>query len=72
MNKTEFFQRVAQLDNLTATDRRVIDYLDKHFLSLPYSKVVDICSEINIAKSTLGRFMIKIGFNGFQDFKKPR
>jgi DNA-binding MurR/RpiR family transcriptional regulator len=70
MNKTEFFQRVAQLDNLTATDRRVIDYLDKHFLSLPYSKVVDICSEINIAKSTLGRFMIKIGFNGFQDFKK--
>lgn len=23
-----------------------------------------------IAKSTLGRFMIKIGFNGFQDFKK--
>ncbi|WP_413724933.1 MurR/RpiR family transcriptional regulator [Sodalis sp. RH16] len=70
MNKTEFFQRVAQLDNLTATDRRVIDYLDKHFLSLPYSKVVDICKEINIAKSTLGRFMIKIGFNGFQDFKK--
>ncbi len=70
MDKTEFSQRIALLENLTGTDRRIIDYFDKHFLSIPYSKVIDICKEINIAKSTLGRFMIKIGFNGFQDFKK--
>ncbi|PWC18812.1 MurR/RpiR family transcriptional regulator [Brenneria corticis] len=70
MNKTEFSQRIAQLDNLTATDRRIIAYFDKHFMSIPYSKVIDVCKEIKIAKSTLGRFMVKIGFNGFQDFKR--
>ncbi len=70
MDKTEFHQRTADLPHPTATDRRIIDYFDKHFLSIPYGKVVDICAEINVAKSTLGRFMIKIGFNGFQDFKK--
>lgn len=70
MNKTEFSQRIALLDNLTETDIRIIDYFDKHFMSIPYSKVIDICKEINIAKSTLGRFMVKIGFTGFQDFKK--
>ncbi|MCG8156747.1 MurR/RpiR family transcriptional regulator [Brenneria goodwinii] len=70
MNKTEFSQRIAQLDNLTETDKRIVAYFDKHFLSIPYSKFIDICKEINIAKSTLGRFMIKIGFNGFQDFKQ--
>lgn len=70
MNKTEFSQRIAHIDNPTATEQRIIEYFDKHFMSIPYSKVVDICEEINIAKSTLGRFMIKIGFNGFQDFKK--
>jgi len=70
MDRTEFQQRVAKLSHPTATDRRIIDYFDKHFLSIPYGKLVDICVEINIAKSTLGRFLIKIGFNGFQDFKK--
>lgn len=70
MNKTEFSSRIAGITSLTETDRRIIDYFDKHFLSIPYSKVTDICQEIHIAKSTLGRFMIKIGFTGFQEFKK--
>lgn len=70
MNKTEFSQRINQISNLTETDRCIADYLTKHFLSIPYSKVVDICKEVGIAKSTLGRFMVKIGFEGFHDFKK--
>lgn len=70
MNKTEFSLRIAKIGDPTATEQRIIEYFNKHFMSIPYSKVVDICEEINIAKSTLGRFMIKIGFNGFQDFKQ--
>lgn len=70
MDRTDFSQRIAKLDKLTETDRRIIDYFDKHFESIPYSKFVDICHEVDIAKSTLGRFMMKIGFNGFRDFKK--
>ncbi|MFC0226964.1 MurR/RpiR family transcriptional regulator [Serratia aquatilis] len=70
MNRAEFSLRIAGLDNLTETDRRIIDYFDKHFESIPYSKVIDICNEVDIAKSTLGRFMMKIGFTGFRDFKK--
>lgn len=70
MNRADFSQRIAKLGNLTDTDRRIIDYFDKHFESIPYSKVIDICNEIDIAKSTLGRFMMKIGFNGFRDFKQ--
>jgi DNA-binding MurR/RpiR family transcriptional regulator len=70
MNRADFSQRIASLGNLTDTDRRIIDYFDKHFESIPYSKVVDICNEVDIAKSTLGRFMMKIGFNGFRDFKE--
>ncbi|TQI79418.1 RpiR family transcriptional regulator [Serratia fonticola] len=70
MNRAEFSQRIAGIDNLTETDLRIIDYFDKHFESIPYSKVIDICNEIDIAKSTLGRFMIKIGFTGFRDFKE--
>ncbi|NDL62172.1 MurR/RpiR family transcriptional regulator [Acerihabitans arboris] len=70
MNRVEFSQRIAKIENPTETERRIIDYFDKHFMSIPYGKVIDICQEIKIAKSTLGRFMIKIGFNGFQDFKK--
>lgn len=69
MNRADFSQRIANLGNLTETDRRIIDYFDKHFESIPYSKVIDICNEVQIAKSTLGRFMMKIGFNGFRDFK---
>ncbi|MBL5859430.1 MurR/RpiR family transcriptional regulator [Serratia fonticola] len=70
MNRAEFTRRIADIDNLTETDRRIIDYFDKHFESIPYSKVVDVCHEINIAKSTLGRFMMKLGFTGFRDFKE--
>lgn len=70
MNRAEFSQRIASVTNLTDTDRHIIDYFDKHFASIPYSKVVDICHEVGIAKSTLGRFMIKIGFTGFREFKQ--
>lgn len=70
MNKTEFSQRIADLSNLTDTDKRIIEYLDKHFESIAYSKVVDICNEVGIAKSTLGRFLTKMGFTGFRDFKQ--
>ncbi|AHG21539.1 hypothetical protein Z042_19450 [Chania multitudinisentens RB-25] len=70
MNRADFSQRIAGLSNLTDTDRRIIDYFNKHFESIPYSKVIDICNEVDIAKSTLGRFMMKIGFNGFRDFKE--
>jgi len=69
MKKAEFSQRIETLDNLTDTDRRIIDYFDKHYESIPFSKVIDICQEIAIAKSTLGRFMTKIGFSGFREFK---
>lgn len=69
MNKQEFSQRTDTLENITETDQRIIDYFNKHFESIPYSKVVDICTELDIAKSTLGRFMTKIGFIGFRDFK---
>lgn len=70
MDRTDFSQRIAGLGKLTETDRRIIDYFEKHFESIPYSKFIDICHEVEIAKSTLGRFMMKIGFNGFRDFKK--
>lgn len=69
MNRAEFSQRIASIDNLTDTDRRLIGYFEKHFESISYSKVIDICNEVGVAKSTLGRFMMKIGFTGFRDFK---
>jgi len=69
MTKNEFSQRIAAIQMLTETDLNIVAYFEKHFESIPYSKVIDICAEIGIAKSTLGRFMAKIGFNGFRDFK---
>lgn len=70
MDRAEFSQRINALTGLTATDQRIINYFNKHFESIPYSTVIDICNEINIAKSTLGRFMVKMGFSGFRDFKE--
>jgi len=70
MNKQEFIDSVNSMDSLTSTDKVIVAYFVKHYTMLPFAKIDELCKQIGVGKATLGRFLQRLGFAGFIDFKK--
>ncbi|MFC1236568.1 MurR/RpiR family transcriptional regulator [Vibrio sp. F74] len=70
MDRQEFIRSVNTIDNLTESDNRIIEHFIAQFEMLPFAKINDLCHQIGIGKATLGRFIQRLGFHGFLDFKK--
>lgn len=70
MNKQDFIESVNKLDSLTPSEKVIVDYFIKNFLMLPFGKIDELCKNIGIGKATLGRFLNRLGFTGFLQFKK--
>ncbi|MGF1697780.1 MurR/RpiR family transcriptional regulator [Vibrio lamellibrachiae] len=70
MNRQEFIKSVNTIDALTESEKQIVEYFTCQFEMLPFAKINDLCSQIGIGKATLGRFLQRLGFNGFLDFKK--
>lgn len=70
MNRQDFVNSVNTIDNLTYSENRIVEYFISQFEMLPFAKINDLCNQIGIGKATLGRFLQRLGYNGFLDFKK--
>lgn len=70
MNRQDFVNSVNTIDNLTDSENRIVEYFISQFEMLPFAKINDLCNQIGIGKATLGRFLQRLGYNGFLDFKK--
>ncbi|MDG3086096.1 MurR/RpiR family transcriptional regulator [Vibrio hannami] len=58
------------MNSLTPTEKVIANYFVNNFTVLPYAKVEELCEKIGIGKATLGRFLNRLGFTGFLEFKK--
>lgn len=70
MNRQEFIDSVNTIEELTTTERIIVDYFIQHYTMLPFAKIEDLCREVGVGKATLGRFLQRLGFSGFIAFKK--
>lgn len=70
MNKQDFIDSVNSMDSLTPTDKIIVSYFIQHYTMLPFAKIDELCKQIGVGKATLGRFLQRLGFSGFIDFKK--
>ncbi|MDN3683104.1 MurR/RpiR family transcriptional regulator [Vibrio tapetis subsp. quintayensis] len=70
MNKQDFIDSVNSMDSLTSTEKIIVAYFIKHYTMLPFAKMDELCKQIGVGKATLGRFLQRLGFSGFIDFKK--
>ncbi|GHA42294.1 MurR/RpiR family transcriptional regulator [Photobacterium aphoticum] len=70
MNKQEFINAVNKFDTHTDAETRIAQYFMQHYAVLPFAKIDELCKQIGVGKATLGRFLQRLGFSGFIDFKK--
>lgn len=70
MNKQVFVDNVNNLKSMTPAERQIVEYFIKNYTMLPFAKMDELCQQMVVGKATLGRFLNRLGFDGFTDFKK--
>ncbi|KQA15937.1 MurR/RpiR family transcriptional regulator [Vibrio metoecus] len=70
MNKQVFISSVNNLKSITPAEKLIIEYFIKNYTMLPFAKMDELCHQIGVGKATLGRFLNRLGFDGFIGFKK--
>ncbi|AOW83976.1 MurR/RpiR family transcriptional regulator [Vibrio mimicus] len=70
MNKQVFINSVNSLKSITPAEKLIIEYFIKNYTMLPFAKMDELCQQIGVGKATLGRFLNRLEFDGFIDFKK--
>ncbi|MCW8331234.1 MurR/RpiR family transcriptional regulator [Photobacterium sp. SDRW27] len=70
MKKQDFINTVNSFETLTDAERRIAQYFMEHYTVLPFAKIDELCKQIGVGKATLGRFLQRLGFSGFLEFKK--
>lgn len=65
------FDRMVAIENVaTKTEKKIIDRLMKlNREELIYYSITELAASINVAEATIIRFVRKLGYTGFQDFK---
>lgn len=58
------------MGDLTESECRLNEYINKHFNELPYHGIVDLSQNAMVSKATIGRFLNKIGFYGLCCFSQ--
>lgn len=70
MNKQDFINAVNKFETHSDAEKRIADYFMANYAVLPFSKIDELCKQIGVGKATLGRFLQRLGFSGFIQFKK--
>lgn len=58
-----------QMNNLTAAERQVAEYVTVHKASIMELSMLDIAREVGVSDATVLRFVRDIGYDGFNAFK---
>lgn len=65
----QFNQLVAQQERLTDAELRLTRYIQGHFSELIYCSITDVAGNVCVSKATIGRYLNKLGFTGYAEFK---
>ena len=66
----EYLSLTENMGELTESEQRLDEYIREHFNELIYHGIVDLSQNSMVSKATIGRFLNKIGFSGYADFKR--
>lgn len=66
----EYNSLTQNIGDLTESECRLNDYINKHFSELPYHGIVDLSQNAAVSKATIGRFLNKVGFTGYAAFRR--
>ncbi len=69
MTLDEYIEKVSLLSALTESECRLDTYIQQHFNELPFHGIIDVARNAGVSKATVGRFLNKLGFTGYSDFR---
>lgn len=70
LSLNEYNSLTQDMGDLTESECRLNEYINKHFNELPYHGIVDLSQNAMVSKATIGRFLNKIGFTGYAAFRR--
>jgi DNA-binding MurR/RpiR family transcriptional regulator len=71
LTRTEFFRRVRQqYDSLSATHKKIADYISADIDEVIFMSVADIASKLDTSEAAVVRFAQALGYTGFPDLRK--
>ena len=69
MAKNHLEKRIRTLKRLTPSEIKIAEYLTTHFQEIAFDNVTSLSSKSGVSKATVVRFITKLGYDGFSDFK---
>ncbi len=59
--------RLKELDKLTPSEIKIVDYFLRHLDLLALENITTLSQNINVSKATIVRFIARLGYDGFAD-----
>lgn len=57
------------MKSLSPSEIKIYEYMNIHYLEIPYTTIRDLAKQIGVSTTTIQRFCKKIGYDSFQVFK---
>ena len=70
MPKPPLLQRLAQLDGLTPSERKLAALFEREYPQLAFDNLTDIGAKAGVGKATVTRFVQRLGYLNFYEFSK--
>ncbi len=69
-NLSQYQHRVSKLQPLTESEAKLDHFINEHFDQLSYYGIIDVAQKAKISKATIGRYLTRLGFSGYSEFKQ--
>ena len=70
MSNKEFIRRIKKIDKLTPSEKKIADFFSRCYADLVFENLTTISKKTSLSKPTVLRFIAKLGFERFADFKE--
>lgn len=61
-------ERLQRLEQLTPSERKIAGFFEANYPLTAFETIISLSEKVGVGKSTLGRFIIRLGYSGFADF----
>lgn len=70
MSNKEFIRRIKKIEKLTPSEKKIADFFSRCYADLVFENLTTISKKTSLSKPTVLRFIAKLGFERFADFKE--
>jgi DNA-binding MurR/RpiR family transcriptional regulator len=70
MTNTKILKRIRNLQKLTPSEFRLVDFLSHNASQAMFENVTSLADKTRVSKATVVRFIAKLGYESFKDFRR--